>query len=120
MATKSVEVTPAHCRALVAHRPRDDVAYKGGVDVHGRPVVPADLEDRSAWTAGIAESFTMPLAINPYARQDREAPGGLQDPAVSLGTLRIDVGSGRMTLDGRPLTDPQAAALSDACHARGW
>jgi hypothetical protein len=37
------EVDPALCQALVKHTPAPDVNYQPGVDVHGKPVAPADL-----------------------------------------------------------------------------
>ncbi|WP_413204079.1 hypothetical protein [Rhodospirillum sp. A1_3_36] len=119
MAAKSVTVWAEDCRRLTAHHPRPDVAYRSGVDVHGKPVVPADLEDRSAWTEGLKKGFTMTLAIDPYDRMGRAAPNGLADSSVPIGKLSYDIGTGRMELDGRPLTDPQQAALSEACRARG-
>ncbi|MCF8499133.1 MAG: hypothetical protein K9H11_01565, partial [Rhodospirillum sp.] len=119
MAAKSVTVRPEDCRRLVAHHPSPDVAYSPGVDVHGKPVVPADLEDRSAWSQGLDKGFTMTLAIDPYERSGREAPRGLSASSIPIGTLSYDIGTGHMTLDGRPLSDPQRAALAAACRAQG-
>ncbi len=39
----TVAITRADCARLVAHVPAPDVAYRPGVDVYGREVVPADL-----------------------------------------------------------------------------
>ncbi|HEX2753183.1 MAG TPA: hypothetical protein VHP34_08830, partial [Alphaproteobacteria bacterium] len=39
----TVMIDHAACRALVRHQPADDVTYKPGVDVHGKPVVEADI-----------------------------------------------------------------------------
>lgn len=41
----AIEVTHSHqmCLFLDQHTPRADVAYQPGVDVHGKAVVPADL-----------------------------------------------------------------------------
>jgi len=42
-AAQTVVVDSAACRALTAHQPAPDVAYRPGVDATGRPVAPADL-----------------------------------------------------------------------------
>ena len=41
----TVIITKADCAALVRHVAEPGVAYEPGVDVNGRPVVPADLGD---------------------------------------------------------------------------
>ena len=38
-----IEVSRTDCERIVKYTPAPDVAYKGGVDVHGKPVAPADL-----------------------------------------------------------------------------
>ncbi len=53
---ETVALSTSDCTKLVEHVPADDVTYKPGVDVHGKPVVPADLGDASA--------ITMPEEIN--------------------------------------------------------
>ncbi|GEO80580.1 hypothetical protein [Pararhodospirillum oryzae] len=114
---REVRVTAADCARLVAYEPGPDVAYRPGVDVHGNPVAPADLEDWSRWTGGVEKGFVLPLAIDPFAASGLSAPHGLSQPAVSIGTLAYDVASGRMTLDGAPLSDPQTSAIAAACRA---
>jgi hypothetical protein len=39
----TLTLSTSDCRRLVQHVPSDDVTYKPGVDVRGKPVVPADL-----------------------------------------------------------------------------
>ena len=43
LADDRVAVSRADCQRLVAHVPAADVAYKPGVDVHGKAVASADL-----------------------------------------------------------------------------
>ena len=38
---QTVTIKTADCASFVSHIPTTDVAYKPGVDVHGRPVAPA-------------------------------------------------------------------------------
>jgi hypothetical protein len=47
---ETVKLSTGDCSKLVQHVPADDVTYKPGVDVRGRPVVPADLGGGSAIT----------------------------------------------------------------------
>lgn len=42
-AAEAIVIFDAHCRALVEHVAQSDINYKSGVDVHGRPVKPADV-----------------------------------------------------------------------------
>jgi len=46
----TVTLSTGECAKLVQHVPADDVTYKPGVDVRGKPVVPADLGGGSAIT----------------------------------------------------------------------
>jgi hypothetical protein len=40
---ETVKLSTGDCTKLVQHQPADDVTYKPGVDVRGKPVAPADL-----------------------------------------------------------------------------
>src|SRR5215475_7077827 len=42
-ASAEVAISRRDCDRLVNHEPAPDVAYQPGVDVHGKPVAPADL-----------------------------------------------------------------------------
>jgi hypothetical protein len=48
--TATVTLSSGDCAKLVQHVPADDVTYRPGVDVRGKPVVPADLGGGSAIT----------------------------------------------------------------------
>ncbi len=111
-----VRVDPRICRRAVAHVPDPGVAYTPGVDVRGNAVAPADMEDWSAITGSIEKGFVMDLAIDPFAASGSTAPEALQNPSVSLGTLRYDAASNRFTLNGRPLGSSEEARLAAACR----
>ncbi len=53
---ENVSLSASACQQMVQHVPADDVTYKPGVDVHGKPVVPADL--------GGGPTITMPDQID--------------------------------------------------------
>ena len=42
-AAADVAISERDCERLLKHEPAPDVTYQPGVDVHGRPVAPADL-----------------------------------------------------------------------------
>ena len=49
LGAQTITVSPSACQAFTAHSPRDDVAYKPGVDVSGNAVTPTDrMASRSA------------------------------------------------------------------------
>lgn len=88
-------------------------SYRPGVDVQGRPVAPADLGGGSAGTFGLADRVTIDLLLPPP-----EVPGGRRLPSRSetrVGRLAVDLASGQVTIDGRPIGDPVARALAEAC-----
>ena len=109
---RSIEaaITERDCRALVAHRAADDVAYQPGRDVHGRPVAPADLPGspsvsplttiRIPLTLSLGDVFALPPAI------DADTP---------LWTLTVE-SDGRAYIDGQPLHDEAAAQAAEACR----
>lgn len=116
-AAAGMQMDAAFCRALVKHVPSADVTYTSGRDVHGRPVVPADLPGTPPLK--LPESYSMPLSADiitalglgraalPYK------PGG--DQAVALGTLTIE--GEKVFYNGQPITDDQQDNLSVLCMA---
>ena len=101
----AAEVVPAECRFITAHKPSADVAYKEGVDVKGRPVVPADL---NADPMGIkSQTIIMPLTVDFAQRLQTLNIAGLNTEGT-LGFLEISP-DGRVTYNGQDLTQPMQA-----------
>ena len=111
---RSVEatITERECRALVAHRAADDVAYQPGRDVHGRPIAPADLPGspsvpalstiRIPLTLSLGDIFAIPPAI---------------DADIPLWTITVEA-DGRAYIDGQPLYDEAAAQVAEVCRSQ--
>ena len=59
-----VVISGQDCQRLVRHVPAPDVAYKPGVDVHGKPVAPADLPG-SAGGYQLPDHIEFNYTINP-------------------------------------------------------
>ncbi|MBB4265599.1 hypothetical protein [Roseospira visakhapatnamensis] len=104
------------CRRLVDHIPDPDVTYRPGVDVRGRPVVPADATDWSQFAALVPDTLTFHIAVDPLEAADLPAPRGIETPEAILGTVTYDLVRNRFLINGRPLITGQQDALAWACR----
>lgn len=98
------------CDRLVEHVPDDDVTYQPGVDVHGNPVAPADINPPIA----TPEVFWIPLEVDLQDRFGIPADPDFFEGDIAIGMVRIE--GNRVTYNGQDLTDPQAAALAELCR----
>jgi len=113
---ETVEVSDEVCAAAIAHVPGDDVAFKPGVDVGGNAVAPADLPSRNA----VRVPGTMLIELSVPLGKDAGGPAGKGGAAASmpLGSLAVDIASGRVVYNGEPLGESQIGAVADACRKR--
>ena len=112
-APTTVTIDRADCAALVAHWPAPGVAYRPGVDVRGRPVMPADLEPHRL---ALPEIITIDITVELFERlgippQGEANYGG----EVRVGVVELDAG-GRLTLNGEPITSEAHRQLSEQCQ----
>ena len=109
-----VSVTEADCRLLERYVPADDVAYRPGVDVRGKPVVPADASPhgRIATPQQVAIDLSLPLR-DVAARP----PAGLGGAEVQVGEVTVDLATNRLAYNGQPLSDPELSQFIAACRA---
>lgn len=104
----------ALCQTLVQHVPAPDVAYQPGVDVHGKPVAPADLPGGFQ----LQKTFTIPLTV-PLAKAlgipatDYPLSQLGTTSEVQIGTLTVD--GDTVLYNGQPLTDAQQDNLAVLC-----
>lgn len=92
LAFATPQLDPRFCQALVKHVPSADVAYRAGVDVHGKAVAPADLPDSPQiklpevisipLTADLTTLLNLPAAKMPFKTG--------ADTAVALGSLTLE------------------------------
>jgi hypothetical protein len=108
-----VILTPEYCAQLSEAQTAPGVAYQGGVDVYGRPVVPADLP-------GGAPGAGLPIGTNILVDPSRR-PGGGSIPGQPglrqesyVGTVTVDP-QGRALMNGRPLDGPQPGSIAALC-----
>jgi len=115
LAADQTSLSPAFCQALVKHVPDADVTYQPGIDVHGKPVAPADLPDSVAFklqnpiniplTASLLKVLNLPATAFPFNTMKRDD--------INLGTLTVD--GDRVLYNGQPLTSEQQDKLAVLC-----
>ena len=106
-------ISARDCRRLViAHEPAADVAYQPGVDVRGRPVVPADLG--GALRVRPPDPVVIDIVIPLFTFLGPHTPPLTEDAGVYAGTVVLE--GGRLYYDGQPLDDPVTAAIAAQCR----
>ncbi len=86
--------TKGDCVRPVPHVPAPDVAYRPGVDVNGKPVVPADLGGTTMLVS--PDAFDIDIDINLSDRFAIPGDPAFYDPNAMVGTLSV------RSLDDRP------------------
>lgn len=106
------ELDPKVCQQMVAYQPDpvNGADYKPGVDVHGKPVVEADINPP---VIGVSDKVSFDLTVDLAKYMGIQAPVGLEGEAV-MGKIVIDK-QGHVTFNGQPLEGPAEAALRELC-----
>lgn len=104
------------CEALVKYRQPPGVAYEPGVDAYGNPVAPADLPG-SNQQLNLPPLIAIPIEVDLQDRYHIPANSALFEGDAQVGIVVTDL-DGNVTFNGKPLGDPEADALAEAC-ARG-
>jgi hypothetical protein len=95
--------------------PDSGVAYQPGVDVRGRPVVPADLNGSPRLK--LPEEVEAPVTLEMLARYGLPANSKLYKLDDTLiGIARIRVHDGRAWFNGEALGSAEEHALAEACR----
>jgi len=111
--TATVVITKADCARLVKHVPAPDVAYQAGVDVYGRPVVPADLYGGSRIAA--PEEIFIAIDVDLFERFGIPPNGVSYDADAIVGI--VNYADDRFTFNGQPLVSEEEAILAERCQA---
>lgn len=119
LAAETVTISTADCRRLVAHAPAADVTYKGGVDVRGKPVAPADLPGGA--TIDLPEFIEIPITVDTAQRLGRGEPGnilgsrrGLEGKAA-LGTLTVK--GNDLFWNGKQIQSQDEIFMAESCRS---
>ena len=102
-------ITKKDCRRLVRHTPSADVAYRPGVDVRGRKVVPADAGGRVPLKLPDVFEFNIDVDI----RKDLGAPED-DAAAASAAVIAADKATTATTTAASAATAAEAAATAAA------
>ncbi len=112
----TVIITKADCAALVRHVAEPGVAYEPGVDVNGRPVVPADLGDGPE--IKLPEEIVIAITVDIDKRFGIPQTPDVFRPEATIGTVIVKP-DGRAYFNGGPLTSEENRALAAACQEQG-
>lgn len=114
-ARADIAISRQDCQYLVKHQPAPDVAYQPGVDVHGQPVVPADLDGGSQ--IKLPETIYIPIEVNIGRRFHIPPNSDLWKATAEVGLVSIT--GDQVSFNGQPLTPADNAALAALCRGRG-
>ena len=115
-ASAEIAISRKDCQRLVDHEPAPDVTYRPGVDVHGRPVVPADLG--GGQQIQLPDVIYIPIEVLIQDKYGIPANSVLYDATALVGV--VSVRGNQVYFEDQPLTDPEIVALEEACRDRGF
>ena len=115
-ASAEIAISRKDCERLVNHEPAPDVTYQPGVDVHGRPVAPADLG--GGQQIQLPDVIYIPIEVLVQDKYGIPANSVLYDATALVGV--VSVRGNRVYFEDQELTDPEVAALEQACRDRGF
>ena len=113
-ARAEVAISRQDCERLVRHEPAPDVAYQPGVDVHGKPVVPADLDGGAP--IQLPDVIYIPIEVLVQDRFHIPANSVLFNATAEVGVAELR--GNQVYYQGQLLSDPEEAALEAACRDR--
>lgn len=101
------------CRVAIEHVAAPGVDYQPGVDVHGAPVAPADVEEPD-----IVLPDVIPISISADRREQfslgPESP--LLNVDAGIGIVEFQLSSGRLYFNGIELSKSDEQALAALCR----
>jgi hypothetical protein len=115
-ASAEIAISRKDCQRLVNHEPAPDVTYRPGVDVHGRPVAPADLG--GGQQIQLPDVIYIPIEVLIQDKYGIPANSVLYDATALVGV--VSVRGTQVYFEDQPLTDPEIVALEQACRDRGF
>ena len=109
-----VAISRRDCERLVNHEQAPDVTYQPGVDVHGRPVAPADLGGGSQ--IELPDVIYIPIEVLIQDKYGIPANSVLYDATALVGVVAVR--GNQVYFEDKLLSDPEVAALEAACRDR--
>jgi hypothetical protein len=113
-AERTIAVARSDCRLAIEHVAVPSVDYQPGVDVHGAPVAPADVEKPD-----IVLPDVIPISISADLREQfslrPESP--LLSVDAGIGIVEFQLSSGRLYFNGIELSEADEQALAALCRS---
>ncbi|HEY4164710.1 MAG TPA: hypothetical protein VGM59_16705 [Dongiaceae bacterium] len=111
-AVADIAVSRQDCDRLVKYQEPPGVEYQPGIDAHGEPVVPADINGG----ANIQLPQTIVIPVEVLIRKYAFIPPGspLRQSKAELGVITVT--GDEVLYNGQPLTDQDEAALAAVCR----
>ena len=109
-----MEVSRMDCERIIKYTADPDVTYKPGVDVHGKPVAPADLNGSQIQ---VPDQIYIDLSL-PFKDLLKNYNPNLKNAEVYVGTVEYDIASGKLLFNGQELADPVENAIARECRKR--
>jgi hypothetical protein len=112
-AEHTIAVARSDCRLAIEHAAAADVDYQPGVDMHGQPVTPADLEQRD-----IVLPDVVPISISVDLIDQFSLPpdSPLLNVDAGIGLAEFELSSGRLFFNGVELSEADEHALAASCR----
>ena len=102
------------CARLARHYPADDVTYRPGRDLRGKPVAPADLGGGSGLI--LPNAVVIPIEVDLFERYGIPANSANFSGDIFIGEVVVEVASGRAIFNGQPLRSDDEADLAALCQ----
>ena len=109
-----IAIARSDCQLAVRYVSPAGVDYQPGVDVNGRPVAPADLDNRQRLQ--LPESIPIIITDDMRERFHVSHHSPLFDADAVVGIVELRLSDRRLTFNGVALSDPEANALAFLCH----
>jgi hypothetical protein len=111
-AAAEIAVSRQDCDRLVKYQEPPGVEYQPGVDAHGQPVVPADVN--GGYNLNLPKTIVIPIEVLLQDRFHLPANSVLWEGKAQVGTVTVE--GDRVFFNGQELTDPETAALAEVCR----
>jgi hypothetical protein len=111
-AAADIAVTRQDCDRMVKYQEPPGVEYQPGVDAHGEPVVPADIN--GGYNIKLPETIVIPIELFLQDKYHIPANSVLWAGKAEIGTVTVH--GDRVYFNGQALSDPEEAALADLCR----
>ena len=112
VASADVTITRRDCDRLTKYQEPPGVEYQPGVDVHGEPVVPADIGGGS--NIQLPQTIVIPIEVFLQDRFHLPPNSALWAGKAEVGTVTVT--GDRVFFNGQELTDAETAALAAICR----